>query len=400
MKNKYSYESGSALIITIVIMAILVILGATFANVGLFEFKQGVRDERLSQAHYISISAAEAVADYLIVNQLDTITVGPLISSIESGMTKSFPNIDFPNSTFANGTYLVNVSGQPGSIQIESTGTIENKFSKTNTLVISNLYPDPFLGKYALASKTVIDAAGGSFEIDGNIMSNGPQVLTASQLTNITGTTDFEADVPFPIVRYPFADFVSDFTDIPSSIVNISGGINSDRTFSNETIYNIGPNASGNAIDINSSQIVFNTGTANDITFVNLQGNFRQGGSSSITFNGSGVVVIYIDGSINLFGGTWNQIGFSGNLVMYVPKDLPADPSREISISGNTDYNAHIIAPNVDMTYNGGGSNWFTGSATVNHFMGQGNFKVEQDTLPDDLEELLIWPWTKLFWQK
>lgn len=397
---KVKSNNGSALMITIVIMAVLIILSAAFANVGLFEFKQGVRDERLAQAHYISISAAEAVADYLVVNQFDTVTVGPLIENIEGGVDKTFPNVDFPNSNFANGTYNILVSGQPGTIVIESTGAVDNKYNKENTLVISNMYPDPFLGLYALASKTIIEAAGMSFDIDGNIMSNGPQQLTASQLTNVSGSTDFDADVPFPIVEYPFSEFEDGINNVPATVIQINNGITSDFTFENNRLYNVGANASGKAIDINSSQITFNTGSSSDVTIVNLQGSFEQGGSSNITFNGSGLVMIYVDGSVNFFGGTWNQIGFAGNLVIYVPKDPPTDPSRNISISGNTDYSAHIIAPNVDMTYNGGGSNWFTGSATVNYFSGQGNFKVDQDTLPSSAEEPLTWPWTKVFWQK
>jgi hypothetical protein len=382
-------EKGSALILTLIIMVVLVIIGATLATVSMAEVRQGIRHEKLSQAHYVSITAAEAVADYLISNQTSS-EVKNMIAFLEAGGTVTFPNVDFPNDSFGNGTYQVAVTGQPGSLTIQSTGVVQNDFEKSNTLVISNVYPDPFWGEYAVAAKTFIEAAGGSFGITGSIMSGGSQKLTDSQLNNVSGDTIFNSTSGFPMVKPTFDEFIAEYGYAPSNTVVVSNGITGNYTFNHGNIYEIGTASHGYAINIGGGDVLtFNTGSDGDITMLNLEGSLRQGGNSGMTFVGHGTVIFYVDGDIDLSGGSWNQVGFSGNVLFYVPKGETG--SRSVLFSGNTSYQAHIIAPDAQMIYNGGGSNTFTGMAVVEYFKGHGSFSILQEPeSSDDLNALLV----------
>ncbi len=392
-------KKGNALIIVIIIMVVLIIVGGTLATVSLAEVKQGVRHEKLSQAHYVSVTAAEAVGNYFMSNQNDSI-VKTLINSIESGGSESFPNTNFPNNVFGEGTYEVTVTGQPGSLSIESTGIINNEFQKSNTLVISNIYPDPFWGQYAVAAKTLIEASGGSFNILGSIMSGGPQALTDTQLTKITGTKEFNSTAGFPTVKYPFSVFTSEFGQTPTNVHEIPDGVTGDTIFNAGNLYNIGATSKGYAIDIGGgNELTFNTGSEGSITMLNLEGDLRQSGNSTMTFNGSGIVIFYVDGNIDISGGSWIQVGYAGDVLFYVGQDPADTTTRTVLFSGNTSYKAHIIAPDAHMTYNGGGSNSFTGMAVVEYFKGHGSFNiVQQPEVDEDLNALLIWPWTKYMW--
>lgn len=401
MLKHINNQKGSALLLVLIIMLVLVIVGATLATVSLAEVKQGVRHEKLSQAHYVSITGAEAVSKYIMSNQNNSI-VETMINSIESGGTVSFPNIDFPNNAFGDGTYDVTVTGQPGSLSINSTGTIANQFQKSNTLIISNIYPDPFWGEYAIAAKTLIEASGGSFGITGSIMSGGPQALTDSQLYNISKDAVFNSTAGFPTVKYPFETFKLGIA-LPVELEpdeTISDGVTGSFTFNKNRIYHIGSTSQGYAINIGGSDVLtFNTGVSDDITILNLQGDLRQSGTSGMTFIGDGIVIFYVDGNIDLSGGSWNQTGFSGDVLFYIGKDSDDSTTRTVLFSGNTSYKAHIIAPDAQMTYNGGGTNVFAGMAVVEYFKGHGSFGIIQEPeVSEDLNALLIWPWTKYMW--
>jgi hypothetical protein len=397
-------QKGSALLLVIMIMVVLVIVGATLATVSLAEVKQGVRHEKLSQAHYVSITGAEAVSNYFMSNQKSD-AVKSMISSIESGNTVSFPNVDFPNNVFGDGIFEVTVTGQPGSLSIHSTGTIDNQFNKNNTLVISNIYPDPSWGLYAVAAKTRIEASGASFSILGSIMTGGPQALTSSQLTKITGTKEFNSTAGFPEVKYPFSEFIADYGHTPSNTVNIPNGVTGDYIFNSGNLYNIGATSKGNAIDIGgATKLIFNTGNPGDITMLNLQGDLRQSGNSIMDFRnssieGGGMVIFYVDGDIVISGGSWIQAAYAGDVLFYMGQHPDDTTIRTVLFSGNTSYKAHIIAPDAHMTYNGGGSNTFTGMAVVEYFKGHGSFNiVQQPDIDEDLNAFLIWPWTKYMW--
>ncbi|MDW7667537.1 MAG: hypothetical protein SCJ93_01825 [Bacillota bacterium] len=399
-------EKGSVLIIVLIVMVVMVIFGTTLATVSMAESKNSIRHEKLSEAHYVSISAAEAVADYFISNQKDD-AIKDIIEDIEHGSEISFPNENFPNEIFGNGIYEVSVKGQPGSLSIESTGTVKEIYQKTNTLVISNIFPDPSWGEHAIASKTLIEASGGSFAINGSIMSVGPQVLKDSQLNNISGETEFNSDQEFPEVPPNFDDFKANLEEVNGVTVpdvdhenDIPGGVNGPYTFIDGYIYNIGINAKGNSIELGGGdQLTFSTGNDGDITVLNLEGGISQSGTSKINFNGEGTVIFYVNGNIDFSGGTWNQVIFSGDVLFYVTKSSDYDSPRTIVFSGNTSYSAHIIAPDAQMTYNGGGSNMFRGKVIVEYFKGHGSFSmVQEPESSTDFNPLLVWPWIKNMW--
>ncbi len=61
-------ERGSALILTIIIMLVLVVIGGALAVFGMVEVRQAQREEDELQAYYLARSAVDAIAQYIIEN--------------------------------------------------------------------------------------------------------------------------------------------------------------------------------------------------------------------------------------------------------------------------------------------------------------------------------------------
>ena len=170
-------EKGSALALTIIVVVILTMLGATFANLVTHEYRNAAWQRQWVQAYYIA-EAGIAKAWFTLKNDIKG-----------SNNLEDFAGNSFGADGFGAGSFSViitdNDDGSDDILMLTSTGVVEN-VRRTIEAALTAL---PFVPNYAMT-------AGGEFRISGNptIRGNNGTVHANGNLT-ISGSPNISQNV-------------------------------------------------------------------------------------------------------------------------------------------------------------------------------------------------------------
>ncbi len=226
-------ERGSALILTIIIMLVLVVIGGALAMFGMVEIRQAQREEDELQAYYLARSAADAAAEYIVANPaiIDEMFENESTSLESKKMTLDGETLDVSLQLKKDGNDLVLESaGRVGS----SKKVIQLRLKGKNSLGIEHILT---VGGAGSSAEPAVHVTGsidlgdeGSlftgctepdsivFNIDGNFHIPGgvhvsaaaadPERVVNSNKEVEIRTTDGQGGTPLPYFpdKFPFDD--------------------------------------------------------------------------------------------------------------------------------------------------------------------------------------------------
>jgi Tfp pilus assembly protein PilX len=127
-------RNGSALIVVIMVMAIMVILGTAVLNIGLSETRQASHEDKRIQAHYLARSGAEAALSAW-KNPGNIVKPSGVCSPVYLNSSNQFVDVE-PSTSNMIGKFVVTITN-PDSITavITSVGTVENVMQTTKVTI-------------------------------------------------------------------------------------------------------------------------------------------------------------------------------------------------------------------------------------------------------------------------
>ncbi len=353
MKN----ERGSILPLTLVIFAVLMILGLSTLSLATNENKQALYHQHKKQAYYIARSGAVAVeAAILAMN-------GEEIDELDQKLAEDDELV--VNGIDIDGNKVNVVLKKIGNkLFIESTGNVRNVFEKITKVMEAKTVSAYGTVEATMAVFSNNDIIITNGTIDGNIGTNSsilvegnPSIngdifllegLTITHKDNHEDNPNFwwlrnhniekkiresEREIAYPLPVFP---------EFPTNLVN-KGNIKT--TYMNEGL-EINMSAYYENLEIVENRSITINTTGGDIVLRIKNFNVQQG---SIKVTGSGNVKIFIDNFIRLKGGI-NKDGDSKNIQIYYNGMPPISIDNETKICGS------VYIEQADLVLDNGGS--------------------------------------------
>ena len=305
---KTNRHKGVGLILVIVVMAVLVILGATILTVSLAETKVSVYQDKRVQAYYLAKSGVDSVSTYILAHPGEAMTIAKAPES----------NV---NSHFTNGTFKVDVSNHAtdsslgsNEVRVKGIGAV-GEVENSSSVVLQSLSLPDILDK-AIYSKNSLDISNmkvtGDIQSAGNIQyrTNGSNQYNGTAYANSPREIEFVA--PFP------APGTTNMNIKNSSSTITTSGYYKDITVGQKGVLNVITNGS-------NLEIVVDNLTIDSNLFIDA----TAGGS----------VIIYVNNSMTV--NTKGQINNteSKNLFIYLKS------GSILSMQANKVLNGYIIGP-------------------------------------------------------
>lgn len=386
MKRIFNNQ-GVALVWVLIVMTVLAIIGFSLSSVSIAEAKHAILSEQTKQAHYAAKLGAEGAAKYLIANRKT--------DSVEDLYTVETP-VELFNDEIANGTVATSVRGVSGDddlLLVFSQGVVNGKQENVN-LTLKRGIASPWFGEFGITAKTDVLGIGGAYQVNAHVAAGTGD---ADDISVESGYSYLYGDALPPNFAESFPEVdawkdhlgneIDDIDATTIGAINLHGSDAEVVSYSLDNIVIIDGD-----IDLGGgSSLTFTADEDPDSKlYIKVKGDITTSGTTNLIFDGAGTIYLYVEGSINLQGTFENNIpGGADRLIMFVPQGVP---ERTIEMGGTTDYDAHIIAPDVDMT--SGGNPTFSGMVIVNSFAGNGDFTFNQypDFPYDIFGGTLEWP--------
>jgi hypothetical protein len=331
-------QSGSTIILALIIMTVLMVLGASLITISMAENKFSIKHEDKIQAHYIARSGAQAIAEYMMSDPGNA-------SNIIGKSSEA-------NLQVGNGQFIVSVEEDEVNNVINITSVGEYNGTQQTVKIQMSRSSEGIGGifQYAIVAKNNMGLSSGN----GNQTNITGSVAVKNGTINIgqasaSGETMVDSDLIFPpIIHPPDQDPAIPFDSI-YGIIN-----------SNETI----PTTTGTPKYISVGSI--------DLK------------NASINISGDGVVHMYVDGNINLETNARFNVSTNAKLYIYVTGN------RTIKLTGNgTQSNVFIYAPDSDITWNNAQPNGdFYGALIGNNVYLQNQLTIRHN--PDMVNDVNI----------
>jgi len=326
-------KKGSALVLIIMVVAVLMILGTALLSVGLSDTKVAVKHQEIVQARNIALTGVNVAAERIINMQESDLAV----INASSGFNTHVP--------FGEGSYFVTAShGSADTIILSSSGTVEGM---TSTVELTLSVDDPsnlFDGLRQLAENGPLDLK--QLLIQGadvnpiNITINWDEDVygevadgvgvnlhkdNTDELSN--GYIDLNADqTEAPPIELP--DDVASYTPMPTGLTDLvfEEGIN----YTIDEIY---------FMNENIGSITFNTGNKG---VQNVVVN-RIYSKIPFTVNGTGTLNIYITGNAYFQTPSKTSGSSEATIFFYIMGDDP--DVNYLTMDAGYFLNAYIYAP-------------------------------------------------------
>ena len=317
MKSKFFNESGSVLALTLVIMLVLMILGTALLNMSLAENKFAIKQEDKMQAYYIARSGAQAVAEYMVLDN--------------HGDAKNMVGTSATNNSVGGGSFTVSVTQDPVNasiINVVSTGNFKNTTQSAKLNVYKTSAGVGGLYNYAIVAKNNITStnnAGSGTTINGGI-------ATVNGTINLSGHVTYGTATPNALIMLPEVELLPVYNQqfmspIDSDISLPASGQIPMSTVDGINVYNY--YATGLDLKNETLSIVDTTG----VTPTNGKPNV--------------VVHIYVEGDINIETNALFDVDEHAMLYIYVKG------TYSVKLSGNgAQNNVFIYAPDCDIVWN------------------------------------------------
>lgn len=364
MKNK----QGSILALTLIIFAVLMILGITTLSLAINENKQAIYHQNKKQAYYIARSGAEAVEAAIL--SIDK-------EGEKEGLLSNLPkDIQIENMEFENGSLeYVNLKMEDGKLIIESKGKVRNA-EETLTKVLDIVENDN-KEKYIELDYGIFFT--GSLDIKESNLKNDKDLKIGTSKSKLEigsmGLGDIEGKIYTDLkIADPLPELPDPLNGLKTSDVSSISSIDSSIEFTNSNV-----EFNGLTINTNNHNIDI---IVNEVTFLT---------SKEIQINGTGKVRLFVkkgmqfnnQNDINK-GGKPNQLE-----IYYYGEELKISENIDICANifvdkadiiilkpGNLDVHGFIYAPESSIKWYGNGS--------VNNIIGNTiiigkNLKINKD---------------------
>lgn len=133
MRFRRKNQRGSALVTTIMVFAVLSVLGVAMLGISLSEVKFVSHQQNKAQAYYIAQSSLDAVATFITKNpeKLTDTEMAAFVASMKSGSGPLVSNVDYLGGQY---TLTVETSG-PQNLRLKSTGTYRGVTQRVSLLL-------------------------------------------------------------------------------------------------------------------------------------------------------------------------------------------------------------------------------------------------------------------------
>ncbi|MBN2796273.1 MAG: hypothetical protein JXR88_12760 [Clostridia bacterium] len=328
-------KRGSSLVMTIFLVMLLSVMALSLFTIMVTDKKQVVQQEDKMQSYYLARSGADIVAEFLIDNPSQIITLnGATSDDFNYG-----PIGDHISLTVAIEEFYPAPWNEPKTISIKSTG-----FSGERQDYIE-LWLNRITMDHAIFSEHSIDLENMNV-VNGDVGSN----------ENITGDPNVRTGVD-----YPYMDLEIHTQEFPTSYSMESNiNENSDYTFTTQQsdIENI-------RLNLPSGAITFDT-TGGDIDIV-VNDFYAKG---DIIILGTGRVTLYVETVANFQTPNMTS-GDPDQLIIYL------DTGAALSLSTPLGFSGRIIGPEATVSLSSNST--LTGSVIANYFYGTSNSNLIYD---------------------
>lgn len=290
----------------------------------------------------------------------DVLTLTGIATNSTTYSTTTYPSA--PTSgvmgTVTTNTTIVATTIDPGA------GTPGVTMNMINTTVTS--YPNPapagLSTNYTTTSlRTKTFPAAGTYQggITTNIVTTGSPSGRGTWFifNSITGIASYT----YPVKHYSYPTYLYTYTVYSTT-----------PTYSTNHYDHVIGNGDYYATSLTGSTIVTGKGR------LSLPNGLKMSSGDGITIAPGGSVEIYSGGTGITIGGNgvMNGNGFAGNFIVYC-----ADTVTDFTLNGNGEFTGVLVAPNADLTMNGGGNSRqdFTGALMVNSVRMNGHFNFHYD---------------------
>lgn len=358
-------REGSALIVAVLSLAVLLILSTTMVSISSSNFQMSHAERRYQSAYYV----AEAGIRHQIEHMR---TLFESLHSSHSNANSFFSafNTQLTNQTLTlqnlgsdqamtNITIVEPISGNPRTYTLTSRATVGNvRRTIVGSVILewAQMQPPPNYFGMALFSRGSIDVSGNP-TINGGIGTNGSSIQISGN-PNITGGTHTNMNLSMP-------DIV-----LPSNLL-----LRGDLNIKNVEIETINANGKYNNIIVNGT-LRFDL-TAGDLL---VQVSTLTMNSGTIETFGTGRLYLFVNGNLALSGNDHINVGRANHMIMYLT-------GNSIAFSGNAIFAGGLYAPGATLAISGGGE--FTGGLMVNTTSLSGNPNISHATTPTVVESHL-----------
>ncbi len=362
MKSRTHTNSGSALVYVLVIMVVVTLLGIVLLNLGVFETRMSVREQKKMEAYYLAKTGVKTTAEYL----MDPAHAGSVQDYIDAGTSSSNP------VSLGNGTFEVTVSNYPPMadkierIRIESTGTVpyqSGTVERTESLLIEKIF---LFSKAVFASGNLHNATNsridGEVEVGGTIDNPGTPYIT--EQPPIEHSTRRYPDPVMPNTLAFEDAFGSDETEFPGTYPtdehmppNGTLDVNTDLTiYDNDNAVYAAGNQYGNrhysTMSINSAKkLTFDISKDMRIYVDSFTANNAKIEVKSSTTS-QGALFVYVRDYFSFHGDITSP---PETFYLISDMDSTADSSKKIVMqTGTQTFNGYIYAPKANLEYKSG----------------------------------------------
>lgn len=389
-------NKGSAFIIVIISMAVLLILATTIASIAVSNFEMGHAERRYQAAYYVAEAGIRHQIEHMRLRTEELhrsgghTSAGPFFTSFNQGWVAMplvmqnlgvdsaradiiMPSPEIPPITGTGNirTYTFDSRATVGNVRrtIRGSITIEWALMQAPPVFFERaLFADNNI--YMSGGTRITGGAGtnasapGSVELEGGARIEGGVLLGpgsnqttvvlrgGSQITG--GTTISTALLPMPDIVFPEG-------------LQPRGSLN----LRSDQIRTINEDGRYSTIDLEgASRLIFDL-TNRDLR-IRVDGALQLRGGSSIITQGNGRLYLFIQGDVNVEGGTHiNPERSPNHLIMFVMDN--------VTMRGGTSIRGGIYAPNAIFDMEGGTS--FTGSSMVSELHLSGGASVNFSTI-------------------
>lgn len=328
---------GSALAITLIVIAVLSILGVALLNIALAESKFTKHEENRLKAYYIARAGAEAVATYIADKNNPKATIEALVAkdAAQTSFGGGHFEVDFPIDLFYAPT--IRSKGTYGGVSQTVTLPMKKKFYFDAALIITgDLSGDAIQNNHLVYGKVNIhNSKYAALKDQINLQTGEPQ------------STDINPE-------HPANPGLPDYSTPPGTWTITHGTTVTASDAHNKKSYN--------TIEINNnSHVTFDTSGGDIKVFTKY---FNVYNNAIVTASGGNTLHIYVETKID-FKQLLTTVG-NTKVVFYLLDGCTAEFQ-----TGNTGFNGAIVGPGatVDMK-----------STTVNGPVMAGCLKIGSDT--------------------
>jgi len=350
--NIINNRKGSALIVAILVLAVLMILSTTMVSISSSNFEMSHAERRYLSAYYVAEAGIRHQIEHMRTRfeelQRSGVSSADAFFSAFNGTGLTAAPLILPNQL--NDTARADIvmttlpfTGNPRMYEFTSTATVGNlarRIRGSVTIRWARMQPPPDYFRFALFSRGSV-AVSGNPTITGGIGTNAASV-TISGNPNISGGTHTNLNLPMPAVVLP--------QGLPlRTDLNIKN--NDDEIIATNGRYNVITLNGTLRFDLSKGDLLI------QVTTLTMN-------SGTIKTFGAGRLYFFVNGNLALSGNDHINIGRANHMVMYLT-------GSSIAFSGNAIFAGGLYAPNAALAISGTGE--FTGGLMVNTASISGN---------------------------